>query len=69
MKDLQVVLNGNQEMLERNLSLSEFVELKGLNPETIIVEYNGEIVKKTEWSAIVLKDDDCLEVLNFVGGG
>ncbi|WP_378956071.1 sulfur carrier protein ThiS [Pelosinus sp. sgz500959] len=66
---MQVVLNGNQEMLERNLSLSEFVELKGLNPETIIVEYNGEIVKKTEWSAIVLKDDDCLEVLNFVGGG
>ena len=69
MKDLQVVLNGNQEVLENTLCLLEFLERKGLNPETIIVEYNGEIVKKQEWSHIFLQDKDCLEVLNFVGGG
>lgn len=66
---MQIVVNGKQEMLEKALCLSEFVELKGLNSETIIVEYNGEIVKKQEWPQIVLRNNDCLEVLNFVGGG
>lgn len=69
MKDLEVVLNGNQETVEKALCLADFVKGKGLNPETIIVEYNGQIVKKLEWSGIVLQDKDCLEVLNFVGGG
>lgn len=66
---MQVILNGNPEMLDKTISLSAFLGCKGLNPETIIVEYNGEIVKKDKWLSIVLQDHDRLEVLNFVGGG
>lgn len=68
-KDLQITVNGKEEMLKKALCLAEFIESKGLNPETIIVEHNGEIVKKQEWTGIVLQENDCLEVLNFVGGG
>lgn len=56
-------------MLEKQSTISEFLLAKGLNPETIIVEYNGKILKKQEWSDIELQDQDQLEVLNFVGGG
>ena len=69
MKELQVVLNGNEEILENTMNLSEFLSFKGLNPETIIVELNGKIIKKTEWNQTILQDKDCLEVLKFVGGG
>ncbi len=69
MKELQVVLNGKEESLEKSLSLLEFLASKGLSLETIIVEYNGDIIKKQEWPSIALQNKDRLEVLNFVGGG
>ena len=69
MNELQILLNSEKEILEKQITISEFLLAKGLNPETIIVEYNGKILKKQEWSEIELQDQDQLEVLNFVGGG
>ncbi len=69
MNELQILLNSEKQMLEKQSTISEFLLAKGLNPETIIVEYNGKILKKQEWSDIELQDQDQLEVLNFVGGG
>jgi sulfur carrier protein len=66
---LEIVLNGKVEKLEKKMELSAFLLAKGLNPDTVIVEYNHNIVKKQEWKKIVLQDNDSLEVLNFVGGG
>lgn len=66
---MEVVLNGNIEKLNEEMNLSEFVVSKGLNPDTIIVEHNENIVKKQEWTSVILRDKDRLEILNFVGGG
>jgi len=66
---MQLILNGKTEELEKKMDIAEFVFSKGLSPETIIVEHNGNIVKRQEWTGIILQDKDCLEVLNFVGGG
>jgi sulfur carrier protein len=63
------MLNGNLEKVGAEMNLSEFLLSKGLNLDTIIVEYQGNIVKKQEWVKITLQDKDCLEVLKFVGGG
>jgi len=66
---LEVMLNGNLEKIAEEIKLSTFLLSKGLNIDTIIVEYQGKIVKKEEWATITLQDKDCLEVLKFVGGG
>ncbi|GMA97831.1 sulfur carrier protein ThiS [Pelosinus sp. IPA-1] len=63
------MLNGNLEKIAEEINLSTFLLSKGLNLDTIIVEYQGNIVKKEEWATITLQDKDCLEVLKFVGGG
>ena len=69
MNDVEVIVNGNSSIVEKGLTISQFLLLKGLNPETVIVECNGEIVKKETYFQVVLQDKDCLEVMNFVGGG
>lgn len=51
------------------MNIAEFILVKGLNPETIIVEYNGSLVKRQEWIHLILQGNDCLEILKFVGGG
>lgn len=62
-------LNGDEVTIDRNMTLLELLHQKGINPETVVVEYNYDIVKKDEWSKITLKENDNLEVIRFVGGG
>lgn len=66
---MEVVLNGKGDQLEQGINLLEFLILKKLNPETVIVEHNERIVTRSEWEMVILQDQDRLEVLNFVGGG
>ena len=50
-------------------TVSEAVEALGLSADRIAVELNLEIVPKASYSKTVLKDDDVVEVVRFVGGG
>lgn len=64
-----IKVNGKNVELEKEISIMEYVLLKNLKPDTIVIEHNLEIVKKEDWENIILKEDDTLEVLRFVGGG
>lgn len=66
---MRIILNGKDEIIEDGATLARLVALKGMKPETIIVEHNLDIVRKEDWSNIVIKEDDRLEILRFVGGG
>lgn len=66
---MNITINGKVETLEENTTILDFIKLKGLNPENVAVEYNLNIVKNEEWSKTILKENDNLEVLSFVGGG
>ncbi|OAT84988.1 thiamine biosynthesis protein ThiS [Desulfotomaculum copahuensis] len=64
-----VHLNGKPAELPAGLTIAGLVEKKGLNPDTVIIEYNYQLVGKEAWPGITLKENDRLEVLRFVGGG
>ncbi|NLK22255.1 MAG: sulfur carrier protein ThiS [Epulopiscium sp.] len=66
---MEISLNGKKEILENKMTLTELILSKGLNPDTIVVEHNSNLIKKEEWSSVSLKENDILEVLRFVGGG
>ena len=66
---MTIVLNGKKEVLEQQKSIRDLLISKSIDPNTVIVEYNGDIVKREEWANIILKENDVLEVLRFVGGG
>jgi len=63
------MVNGKQEVLKDSISIGEYITQKGLNPDTVVVEHNYNIIQKEEWSNVFLKENDVLEVLRFVGGG
>lgn len=41
----------------------------GLDGRLVVVELNGQIIRRTEIDDIVLRDDDRVEIVHFVGGG
>ena len=50
-------------------TVSEYLATTNYDPKRIAVERNGDIVFKSQYDATILEDGDCLEIVNFVGGG
>ncbi len=66
---MQLIVNGKPTEVAAALALPELLQLKGLKPERVVVELNGEIIDRTRYGEVTLKADDVLELLSFVGGG
>ncbi len=65
---MKIKVNGKQEDIAP-CTILEFVRLKGLKEDAVVVEHNFEIVKQKKWHGVNLQDKDNLELLSFVGGG
>ena len=50
-------------------TISEYLISAGYDTKRVAVELNGDIVPKAKYSEIMLKDEDTVEVVSFVGGG
>ncbi len=66
---MTIIVNGKQEELEEQTSLFDFLSLKNLDPDKVVVELNLDIIKKEQLKNTILQENDKLEVLRFVGGG
>lgn len=66
---MNITLNGKQAEIRDGTALMDLIREKGLEPEKIVIEYNRKVLQKEEWDSVVLKNNDKLEVLRFVGGG
>ena len=62
-------INGEDRVVLDNLSLKELVTQLDLTPERIAIELNHNVVRRAEWPSTVLKENDQVEIVHFVGGG
>ena len=51
------------------ISLNEYLSQTNYDIKRIAVECNGEIIAKSKYDAMILREGDCIEVVSFVGGG
>jgi sulfur carrier protein len=67
---MKLVINGEQIDCGDSTTVSELlVEQKVKMPDMVSVELNGQILRRTEFEQTVLKNDDKVEFLYFMGGG
>lgn len=62
-------VNGKRIELERAVPISAYLDLIGIDPKAVVVEYNYEIPDRLKLLEIILKDGDNLEIVKFIGGG
>jgi len=62
-------VNGRDIEVVERLTLADFLRLQQYNLKNIAVERNGEIVPKATYQDVLLKEEDRLEIVQFVGGG
>ena len=66
---IRVTINGEYHEFPEASPLLEYVSSLGVSPKMIAIAYNGEVLRRDEWSEVTLSDGDSLEVVRAVGGG
>lgn len=61
-------INGRHHELDC-VTVREMLEKLGFDEKYVVVEVNENIVSKNDYESHVLKKDDSVEVISFVGGG
>ena len=64
-----IQLNGEPREVNDQISLRELIASLSLKAERVAVELNQTVVRRAEWERTMLKAEDKVEIVHFVGGG
>lgn len=65
----KIQLNGKKHTLNQKFSLLGLLKKFKINEKKIAVELNGNIIIKSKYNSVFLKDKDKIEIVHFIGGG
>ena len=62
-------VNGEIFEFREGMTVSNLIAEMGFSEAMVAVELNIDILPRDSFSSTVLKENDCIEVVRFVGGG
>ena len=66
---MTLIVNGETKEFKDDLTLQNIITDLQIENKVMAAAVNMNIVKKDDWNSFVPKNDDKLELLQFVGGG
>jgi sulfur carrier protein len=66
---MKITCNGETKDIDPGTTLVALIKNFDLNPDTVVVECDGRIVKRDEYDSQVLTEGNVIELVRFVGGG
>lgn len=64
-----VRINGDERQIPAGLTVPELLAHLGLNPRLVVVEHNGDILRRDALDGVAALANDRFELVHFVGGG
>jgi sulfur carrier protein len=68
-KKIKIKVNGKFKHIAENYKISNLVKDLKIPLKKVAIELNQEIMDKKKISKIILKKDDKIEIVHFIGGG
>ena len=68
-KKIKISLNGKVKSIEDNTKLSNLLRNLNIPIKKVAIEINQRIVDKKKLNKIILKKNDKVEIVHFIGGG
>ncbi len=68
-KTLTIQVNGEKRTFEGLLSLSDLLSRLNVEPKKVALELNLDIIPRERFAQTLLKENDTVEIVHFVGGG
>ena len=67
---MKITINGEAKELREGLSITELLVVENVEmPEMVSVQHNDEFLKQDEYAASIVKENDDINFLYFMGGG
>lgn len=66
---VNIRLNGEDYELTEPLTVHALLERLDIDPRRVAVEHNLVVVRRATYDSTVVRGDDEVEIVNFVGGG
>ena len=65
----KIQLNGTSYEINTGTNLNELLNKLKIKKNKVAIEVNGEIVEKNKYLNLILKKNDKVEIVHFIGGG
>ena len=69
LKKIKIQMNGKNYHLKKGYNLSNLLKILKKDSNKVAIELNGEIADKKKYNKIILKKNDRVEIVEFIGGG
>lgn len=66
---MKIIVNEEEVEIEQDSSVANLLSMYELNIKKIAVEINLKVLPKSLYNSHKLQSGDCLEIIQFVGGG
>ena len=69
MKKIKIRVNGKVKSISDNYNMLDLVKNLKIPMKKVAIELNQEIINKKNIGKIILKKNDKIEIVHFIGGG
>jgi thiamine biosynthesis protein ThiS len=69
MNELEIIVNGEPRRVPGPATVADLLRHLNLDPRTVVVELNRQIVRRPGLDSTALAEGDAVELVHFVGGG
>ena len=68
-KKIKIKINGKVRTFQDKINLFKLVNILKIPIKKVAIELNQEIIDKKKLNKIILKNNDSVEIVHFIGGG
>ena len=68
-KKIKIRVNGKVKSISKDYKMSDLVKNLKIPIKKVAIELNQEIIDKKKINKIILKKNDKIEIVHFIGGG
>ena len=65
----KIQINGKKVVIKQNFTLQDVLKKYKLNRKKVAIELNGKIIPQNKYDKKKLKNNDKIEIVQFIGGG
>jgi thiamine biosynthesis protein ThiS len=66
---MEITVNGEKQTLDSQVTVGELLAKLGIDPETVVIERNLDILNRDNHGSILIEDGDSIEIIRMVDGG
>ena len=68
-KKIKIKINGSFKFVKYNTNLSDLLKTLKIPLKKVAIEFNQEILDKKKLNKQILRNNDKIEIVHFIGGG